>query len=68
VKGLGLVNSEVISDEEVGEVYRKVDRKMSGQRRYVSYLANKWTEYCKYHLALDVEKLKGRTHTNFVKE
>jgi hypothetical protein len=41
VNGLGLVHSEVINEEEVDEVYRKVDRNMSGQRRYVSHLVNK---------------------------
>jgi len=44
VNGLGLIHSEVISEEEAGEVNRKVERNMTGQRRYVSYLANKWTE------------------------
>lgn len=33
VNGLGLVHNEVISEEEAGEVYRKVERNMSGQRR-----------------------------------
>jgi hypothetical protein len=34
----------VISEEEVDEVNGKVERNMSGQRRYVSHLGNKWTE------------------------
>ena len=58
----------MISEEEVGEVYRKVERSVSGQRRYVSYLADKWTEWCKCHLTLGVEEMKGRTCTNFVKQ
>ena len=33
VNGLGLVHSEVISEEEFGEVFRKVERDMSDQRR-----------------------------------
>jgi len=33
VNGLGLEHNDVISEEEAGEVYRKVERNISGQRR-----------------------------------
>jgi hypothetical protein len=34
----------VISEDKVDEGYRKVERNMSGQERYVLHLTNKWTE------------------------